>query len=112
MRGTPVTLTGFAASWDSSVIPAPTITQITLDGVIRYAGSYASDPDLSPAQVFSANETVNSNEQITVVVRWSGDTNATNIIIKFFDNAGEGYTFNLDSAGNGLNATGLCGAGC
>jgi hypothetical protein len=112
VRGTPVTLTGFAASWDSSIIPAPTITQITLDGVIRYAGSYASDPDLSPAQVFSANETVNSNEQITVVVRWSGDTNATNIIIKIFDNAGEGYTFNLDSAGNGLNATGLCGAGC
>jgi hypothetical protein len=58
------------------------------------------------------SETVASNEVITVVIRWSGNTNATNIIIKFFDSTGEGYTFNLDSAGNGLNGTGLCGAGC
>jgi hypothetical protein len=114
VRGTSITLTGFAASWNSSVIPAPYITRITLDGNTRYngGGTYYSDPDLSPAQAFSSNETVVSNEQTTVVVYWNVDTSATNIIIKFFDNAGESYTFNLDSAGNGLNATGLCGAGC
>lgn len=113
VRGTSITLTGFAASWQSGV--TTTITRIDLDGNTRYsdATGYSSDPDLSPAQSFNGgNETASSNEQITVVVRWSGDTNATNIIIKFFDNAGESYTFNLDSAGNGLNATGLCGAGC
>jgi hypothetical protein len=101
--GTALTLTGFAASWNSSVIPAPTITQINLDLGTNYTGSYASDPDLSPRQPFNGgNETVNSNEQITVDIYWSGNTNATNIFIKFFDNTGEGYTFNLDSAGDGL----------
>ena len=107
------TLTGFAASWNSSVTPAPYITQITLDGNLNYTGgTYYSDPDLSTSQSFDDNERVNSNELITVVVYWNGNTNATNIVIKFFDDTGEGYAFNLDSAGNGLNGTTLCGAGC
>ena len=111
--GTSRTLTGFAASWQSGV--TRTITRIDLDNDTVYSGAtgYSSDPDLSPPQSFNGgNETVNSNEVITVVVYWNGDTNATNIIMKFFDNAGGGYVFNLDSAGNGLNGTGLCGGGC
>jgi hypothetical protein len=103
VRRTNMTLTGFAASWQSGV--TRTITRIDLDNDTVYsdATGYSSDPDLSPPQSFNGgNETVNDGEQITVDIYWSGDTNATNIIIKFFDNTGEGYTFNLDPAGDGL----------
>jgi len=103
VRRTGVTLTGFAASWQSGV--ATTITRIDLDGAQHYAGNYSSDSDLSPAVAFNmggGSETVNDNEVITVLVYWSADTNATNIIIKFFDSTGEGYAFNLDPAGDGL----------
>jgi len=103
VRRTDVTLTGFAASWQSAV--AETITRIDLDGDQKYAGNYSSDPDLSPPVSFNDggnSETVAPNRVITVVVRWSGNTNATNIIIKFFDDTGEGYTFNLDPEVNGL----------
>ena len=106
VRRTNVTLTGFAASWNSA--SSETITRIDLDGDQKYDGGatgYSSDPDLSPPVNFNDggnSETVTPNEVITVVVRWSGNTNATNIMIKVFDNTGEGYTFNLDSAGDGL----------
>ena len=103
VRRTNVTLTGFAASWQSGVIR--TITRIDLDGAQHYTGNYSSDSDLSPAVAFNmggGSETATPNEVITVDIYWSGDTNATNTIIKFFDNTGEGYTFNMDSAGNGL----------
>jgi len=103
VRITDITMTGFAASWQSGVIR--TITRIDLDGNTRYSDAigYSSDPDLSPSQPFNGgSELVSDGEQITVDIYWSGNTNATNIIIKFFDSTGEGYTFNLDSAGNGL----------
>jgi len=106
VRRTDVTLTGFAASWTSS--SSETITRIDLNGDQKYDGGaagYSSDPDLSPAVAFNDggnSERVNPNDVVTVVVRWSGNTNATNIIIRFFDNTGRGYTFNLDSAGDGL----------
>ena len=102
VRGTNITLTGFAASWNSGV--TRTITDITLDGNWRWNnGNYSSDPDLSPTQPFNGgSETVVPNEVITVVVYWSGNTNAQDIIIKFFTAAGEGYTFNLDPASDGL----------
>ena len=103
VRRTDVTLTGFAASWTSG--SGATITRIDLDGAQHYNGSYSSDLDLSPPVPFNmggGDETVVDGEQITVDIYWSGDTNATNIIIKFFDDTGEGYTFNLDPEGNGL----------
>ncbi len=103
VRRTDVTLTSFAASWQSA--SGATIIQIDLDGNTRYSDAigYSSDLDLSPPQAFNGgNETVVDGEQITVDIYWSGDTNATNIIIKFFDNTGEGYTFNLDPEINGL----------
>jgi hypothetical protein len=103
VRQTNITLTGFAASWNSGVVR--TITRINLDGNQKYAGAYSSDSDLSPPAPFNRggnSETVVPNEVITVLVYWSGNTSATNIIIKFFDNTGEGYTFNLDPEGDGL----------
>ena len=103
VRGTNITLTGFAASWNSGVVR--TITRIDLDGVQKYAGAYSSDSDLSPPAAFNRggnSETVLPDEVITVLVYWSGNTNAQDIFIKFFTATGEGYTFNLDSASDGL----------
>jgi hypothetical protein len=103
VRRTNVTLTGFAASWQSGT--AWTITRIDLDGAQHYNGSYSSDPNLSPPVAFNmggGSETVVDGEQITVDIYWGGNTNATDIFIRFFDNTGKGYTFSLDPEGNGI----------
>ncbi len=103
VRQTNITLTGFAASWNSGVVR--TITRIDLDGVQHYGGAYSSDIDLSPPVPFNfggGSETVVPNEVITVLVYWSGNTNAQDIFIKFFTASGDGYTFSLDSASDGL----------
>jgi hypothetical protein len=100
---TGITLTGFAAFWNGN--QTRTITRIDLDGAQKYAGAYSSDSDLSPPAAFNRggnSETVLPNEVITVLVYWSGNTNGQDILIKFFTAAGEGYTFNLDSASDGL----------
>jgi len=96
-------LTAFAAFWNGN--QTRTITRIDLDGNQKYAGAYSCDSDLSPPEPFNQggnSETVLSNEVITVLVYWSGNTTGQDILIKFFTAAGEGYTFNLDSASDGL----------
>ena len=61
-------------------------------------------------------QTITSNMLVNILVYWSNNiTNCTNLRITFYTGTlgtGESYTFNMDSAGNGLNGTALCGAGC
>jgi len=102
VRGTSITLTAFSASWTQTGV-SRRITRINLDGVQKYAGTYYSgDPPVNFNRGGNS-ETVNPNEVITVLIYWNGNiANAANIVITFYSTTGEGYTFNLDSAGNGL----------
>ena len=105
VRGDNVILTGFAASWTQTGV-VRTISRIDMNGVQKYAGGYASDPDLSPPVLLNRggnSQTITPGQVINILVYWSNNVaNCTNIIIKFFTAAGDGYAFNLDPQGNGL----------
>jgi hypothetical protein len=77
-----------------------------MNGVQKYSGTYASDPDLSPPVLFNQggnSQTVTPGQVIDVLVYWGQNVaSGANIIIKFYTAAGDGYAFNLDPQGNGL----------
>jgi hypothetical protein len=103
VRTSNVTLTGFAAYWQSGV--TRTITRMDMNGTQKYSGNYSSDMNLSPPVSFNRggnSQAITPGQVINILIDWSGDTNATNIIIKFFTATGDGYAFNLDPEGNGL----------
>jgi hypothetical protein len=105
VRGSNVTLTGFAASWTQTGA-VRRITRIYMDGVQKFSGNYNSDPDLSPAVPFNRggnSQTVTPGQVIDVLVYWGNNVaNGANIILKFFTAAGDSFAFNLDPQGNGL----------
>jgi len=106
VRGTNVTLNGFSASWAGG---SGRLQRIYMDQgagwVQKYDGNYATGtpPPIVNFNMGGNSQTIASNQVIPILVFWnfnlSGDTN---IIITFYTAAGDGYTFNLDSAGNGL----------
>jgi hypothetical protein len=105
VRGDPVTLTGFAASWTQTGA-ARSVTRIDMNGVQKYSGTYNSDADLFPAVPFNLggnSQTVTPGQVVDILVYWNNNVaNGANILLKFFTAAGDGYAFNLDSQGNGL----------
>jgi hypothetical protein len=105
VRLSDITLTGFAASWTQTG-PERRITDIYMNGVQKYSGTYYSDSDLSPPVPFNSgggSQTISSGQVIEVLIYWHANvTNGRDIIIEFFTAAGDGYTFNLDPESNGL----------
>ena len=104
VRGTNVILTGFSASWTGG----GRLQNIYMDQgggwVQKYNGNYVSGT-LPPVtfNMGGGSQTITPNQVIPVLVTWNFNlSTATNIVITFYTAAGDGYTFNLDSAGNGL----------
>ena len=115
VRTTSTTLTAFSASWTSTA--ATRLNRIYMDAGsgwnLKYNGTYntGAPPPIVNFNQASPNDrqTITPNQVITVLIYWNvnlgnigGGTPVRNIIITFYTAAGDGYTFNLDAAGNGL----------
>ena len=113
----PLILTSFSASWNYTGT-ARTITRIDMNGTQKYSGAYVNGatPVNLNRPILTPTQTITSGMLVNILVYWSGNiTNCTNLQIIFYTGAlgtRESYPFDLDSAGNGLNGTALCGAGC
>ena len=113
VRSTAVVLNSFSASWNAAATRYIRRIYFNVGGAFPGTLKY-----LNPTATTYANGsgvanfnrplggpftyTINPGTVYGIEIRWSANTNATNIIITFYDTAGNGYTFNLDSAGNGL----------
>lgn len=102
VRTTSITLSAFSASWQGGTNRR--ISTITMNGTTRYSGNYSSG---SGRVNFGSTQTVTSGQVITVVVTWNNQmSSCSNLITTFYTSSGDGstlgYTFNLDSAGDGL----------
>ena len=104
VRSQNVTLTAFSATWTQST-PTRQLRTIDMGGNQKFSGNYGNG---NPAQNFNQGgnqQTILPNQVITVVVGWNNDvTNGRNIIITFYNAAGESYPFNLDAPDDGLPA--------
>ena len=112
VRSTDVVLNAFSASWNSGVTRY--IRRIyfgvgTAFNTLKYlnptATTYANGSGIANFNRPVGGPftyTISTGTVYGIEIRWSGNTNATNIVITFYDTAGESYTFDLDSAGNGL----------
>ncbi len=101
-RSTGVTLRYFSATWQQDGTTRY-ITTIRFGNNTRFSGTYYSGGGIV---ILSANQSVGTGG-VTVEIWWNAAmTNPRNIIITFYTAAGaaigEGYTFNLDPAGNNL----------
>jgi hypothetical protein len=112
VRSTNVVLNAFSAKWNSGVTRY--IRRIyfgigTAFNTLKYqnptATTYANDSGIANFNRPVGGPftyTISPGTVYGIEIRWSGNTNATNIVITFYDTSGESYAFNLDSAGNGL----------
>jgi len=113
----PLILRSFSATWTQTG-PARNITRIDMNGTRKYTGTYGNGGAAQNLNrpVATPTQTITSGMLVNILVRWSNNiANCTNVRITFYTGnlgTGESYKFNLDSAGNGLNGTALCGAGC
>ena len=96
VRSNSLTLNRFSATWTGG----NNLVEIYLGGTLRYSGSVSSPTGI---RNFISNQQINSNQIISVYINWDKRIDIfSNIIITFYTATGDGYTFNLDSAGNGL----------
>ncbi len=96
VRSNSLTLNRFSATWTGG----NNLVEIYLGGILRYSGSVSSPTGI---RNFISNQQINSNQIISVYINWDKKIdNFSNIIITFYTAAGDGYTFNLDAAGDGL----------
>ena len=115
VRSTNTTLTAFSASWTSTA--ATRLNRIYMNTGsgwnLKYNGTYntGTPPPIVNFNQASPNDqqTITPNQVITVLIYLNvnlgnigGGTPVRNIIVTFYTTAGDGYTFNLDAAGNGL----------
>jgi len=117
VRTTNVTLTAFSASWTAANVR--TLTTIHFNGTAnanrRYTGAYVNGSGRVNFNLNGNSYTISPTPPgaaTSVYITWSGTLGVNSNIIITFYSATDSYTFNLDSAGNGLNAVALCGAGC
>ena len=105
-----VTLTAFSGTWTQPP-PARMINRIDMAGNQKFNGNYSSGDPITnfnrPAG--SPSQTINPGETIEVLIRWNANTNATNIVMRFYTALGDMFTFNLDPEGDGLP---ICAVGC
>ena len=79
-----------------------------MNGIQKYTGIYLSGgaPQNLNRPIGNPSQTIIPNQVINVLVYWNANiANGANIIITFYTGllgTGDAYTFNLDSAGNGL----------
>jgi len=106
VRGTNVTLTMFSASWSGG---AGQLQRIYMDQgagwIQKYDGNYATGtpPPIVNFNLGGGSQTIALNQVIPVLVFWSFNLSGdTNLIVTFYTATGDGYTFNLDAAGNRL----------
>jgi hypothetical protein len=105
VRSTNVVLNSFSASWTQNN-PQRTISRIYLGGTEKYRGTYNNGSGIAnfnrpPAGPFTY--TLTPGTVYLVEIRWNNNVNnGRYIFITFYSTAGNGYAFNLDSAGNGL----------
>lgn len=105
VRTTNVTLNAFSSSWTQNN-PQRTISRVYIGGTEKYRGAYVNGSGIAnfnrpPAGPFTY--TLVPGTVYLVEIRWNNNvTNGRNIVIIFYSTAGDSYTFNLDSAGNGL----------
>jgi len=105
VRSTNVILNSFSASWTQNN-PQRTISRVYIGGTEKYRATYNNGSGIA-----NFNRPAGGPFTYTLVpgtvylaeIRWNNNvTNGRNIVITFYSTTGDGYTFNLDSAGNGL----------
>jgi len=105
VRSTNVILNSFSASWTQNN-PQRTLARIYIGGTEKYRGTYNNGSGIANFNRPAGGPftyTLVPGTVYLVEIRWSNNvTNGRNIVITFYDTGGTGYTFNLDSAGNGL----------
>jgi hypothetical protein len=113
----PLILRSFRATWTQTGT-ARNITRIDMNGTQKYTGTYGNGGAAQNLNrpLATPTQTITSGMLVNILVYWGNNiTNCTDVRITFYTGnlgTGDSYTFNLDSAGNGLNGTALCGAGC
>jgi hypothetical protein len=96
-----VTLTSFSASWNQP--PVRTLTNILIDGVQKFGGTYSSGSGTINFTPPGTTQIVNANQTIMVNVVWNQNISPNcSTIVSFFDSSGKEYTFNLDPEDDGL----------
>jgi hypothetical protein len=105
VRNTNISLNAFSASWTQTGTVRQ-ISRVYIGGTEKFRGSYSSGSGVVNFNRPAAGPftyTLNPGTVYLVEIRWNNNvTNGRNIIITFYTAAGDSYTFNLDSAGNGL----------
>jgi hypothetical protein len=105
VRSTNVILNSFSASWTQNN-PQRRISRVYIGGTEKYRGNYNSGSGIAPFNRPPAGPftyTLTPGTVYLVEIRWNNNvTNGRNIFITFYSTAGDGYAFNLDSAGDGL----------
>lgn len=105
-RSTTVVLNSFSASWTQNN-PQRTISRVYIGSTEKFRGTYNNGSGITnfnrPWPFGPFTYTLTPGTVYLVEIRWSNNVNnGRNIVITFYDTAGTGYTFNLDSAGDGL----------
>ena len=104
-RSTIVILNAFSASWTQTGT-VRRIRRVYIGGTEKFRGSYSSGSgavNFNRPAAGPFTYTLNPGTVYLVEIRWNNNvTNGRNILISFYTAAGDSYTFNLDSAGNGL----------
>ena len=114
VRSTNVILNSFSASWNASATRY--LQRIYFGaggtfGTLKYQNptgtTYANGSGIANFNRPAGGPftyTISPGTVYGVEIRWSGNlgATATNIVITFYSTTGDGYTFNLDSSGNGL----------
>ena len=96
-----ITLTSFSASWNQP--PVRTLTNILIDGVQKFGGTYSSGSGTINFTPPGTTQIVNANQTIMVNVVWNQNISPNcSTIVSFFDSSGKEYTFNLDPEDDGL----------
>ncbi len=93
-----LTLNAFFGTWQETT--GRRLRQINMDGVLKYDAPGGLYYNGNPRQNFNAgggSQTINPDQVIPIIIRWSGNISGTNTItIRFYTALGDPYTFTLN----------------
>jgi len=96
-----LTLTAFSASWREP--PARTLTNISVDGVQKFGGSYSNGSGMQNFTPPGTTQVVNPSQVIMVNMVWNQNISPNcSVTVSFFDSLGKQYILNLDPEGDGF----------
>jgi hypothetical protein len=102
VRSTNVILNAFSASWTQNN-PQRRISRVYIGGTEKYRGNYNSGSGIANFNRGGPTYSINPGVVYLVEIRWNNNVNnGRDVFITFYSTAGDGYAFNLDSAGDGL----------